>query len=469
MLMHRRMSTQPSQYYRRWDKPIDGETECILTYGRSQPYCTICNINIVVSPKAVKQHLKSKPHKLADRALTDYTNVMLELARFHEIDIVVSPEAVKQNLENNPYPLADKALLLQNTRRDLDRLRTGLSLVAIYEIITRCDSDVSGLYSHRVQTLNDTMNDFWRSYDAREAFMKTKNTLFTLAQTAEESDGHVAYLKLVLTTATGPSTVQEHKRKQMQFEQHKAEYHDAMARYRELAQTYFDTYTSQILGDKPAEVDQAYKRDFVTLIRSIIRCHTNNFDVERGVYSFMDRNFVPHPIQKPFMTLELLYTDITRDDSEVSGMYNLSVCTCDKWMKGFWYDYDAGHGSDRRRDTYHHTMEAYRKTAQDAFHDYRWKSVCKSDGAWYVPRNRYDYHERLVVVVEKNRKKATHAYKKIFAALIKSMVPYLESKKQEAFAGYNLKTDIHDLIHSFRATFPAPLPQSKIPQHDGSV
>ena len=48
---------------RRAVEKFDSETECILTKGRSRPYCTVCKVDIVDSPKAVKQHLKSKPHK----------------------------------------------------------------------------------------------------------------------------------------------------------------------------------------------------------------------------------------------------------------------------------------------------------------------------------------------------------------------------------------------------------------------
>jgi hypothetical protein len=43
----------------------DGEAACILTDGRERPFCTVCDCDIAPSPKAVKQHLKSKPHKAA--------------------------------------------------------------------------------------------------------------------------------------------------------------------------------------------------------------------------------------------------------------------------------------------------------------------------------------------------------------------------------------------------------------------
>jgi hypothetical protein len=43
----------------------DGETACILTAGRPRPFCAVCQVDIVDSPKAIKQHLKSKPHKAA--------------------------------------------------------------------------------------------------------------------------------------------------------------------------------------------------------------------------------------------------------------------------------------------------------------------------------------------------------------------------------------------------------------------
>ena len=48
---------------RRAVEKFDSETECILTEGLSRPYCTVCKVDIIDSPKAVKQHLKSKPHK----------------------------------------------------------------------------------------------------------------------------------------------------------------------------------------------------------------------------------------------------------------------------------------------------------------------------------------------------------------------------------------------------------------------
>ena len=41
---------------------FDSETDYIET-RQSRLYCTLCNEHIVDSPKAVKQHLKSKPHK----------------------------------------------------------------------------------------------------------------------------------------------------------------------------------------------------------------------------------------------------------------------------------------------------------------------------------------------------------------------------------------------------------------------
>jgi len=39
--------------------------ECIVTEGRSQPFCSLCKTDIVHTPKAIKSHLKSKPHKIA--------------------------------------------------------------------------------------------------------------------------------------------------------------------------------------------------------------------------------------------------------------------------------------------------------------------------------------------------------------------------------------------------------------------
>ena len=41
---------------------FDSETDYIET-RQSRPYCTLCNEHIVDSQKAMKQHLKSKPHK----------------------------------------------------------------------------------------------------------------------------------------------------------------------------------------------------------------------------------------------------------------------------------------------------------------------------------------------------------------------------------------------------------------------
>ena len=41
---------------------FDSETDYIVT-RQSRPYCTLCNEHIVHGSKAVKQHLKSKPHK----------------------------------------------------------------------------------------------------------------------------------------------------------------------------------------------------------------------------------------------------------------------------------------------------------------------------------------------------------------------------------------------------------------------
>ena len=60
---------------------IDSETECIVTKcqdtqcycAKSVRYCTVCKEDIVDSPKAVTQHLKSKKHKEeAKKALLEY-------------------------------------------------------------------------------------------------------------------------------------------------------------------------------------------------------------------------------------------------------------------------------------------------------------------------------------------------------------------------------------------------------------
>ena len=40
----------------------------ILTEGRPQPFCSLCKIDIANNPKAIKAHLKSKPHKTAMRS-----------------------------------------------------------------------------------------------------------------------------------------------------------------------------------------------------------------------------------------------------------------------------------------------------------------------------------------------------------------------------------------------------------------
>ena len=44
--------------------PAEDEST-ILTEGRSRPFCVVCQVEIVDSLKAIKQHLKSKPHKAA--------------------------------------------------------------------------------------------------------------------------------------------------------------------------------------------------------------------------------------------------------------------------------------------------------------------------------------------------------------------------------------------------------------------
>ena len=41
----------------------EGDTMCIVTAGQARPFCSVCKVAIVDSPKAIKQHLKSKPHK----------------------------------------------------------------------------------------------------------------------------------------------------------------------------------------------------------------------------------------------------------------------------------------------------------------------------------------------------------------------------------------------------------------------
>ncbi len=40
----------------------------ILTEDRPQPFCSLCKIDIANNPKAIKAHLKSKPHKTALRS-----------------------------------------------------------------------------------------------------------------------------------------------------------------------------------------------------------------------------------------------------------------------------------------------------------------------------------------------------------------------------------------------------------------
>lgn len=60
-----------AQHNKKWSKTIDSEKECIVTKcqdtqcpcDKSVKYCNVCKEDIVASPKAAKQHLKSKKHK----------------------------------------------------------------------------------------------------------------------------------------------------------------------------------------------------------------------------------------------------------------------------------------------------------------------------------------------------------------------------------------------------------------------
>jgi len=54
----------------------------ILTEGRPQPFCSLCKIDIANNPKAIKAHLKSKPHKTAMRSTQhDHNDASSELAK----------------------------------------------------------------------------------------------------------------------------------------------------------------------------------------------------------------------------------------------------------------------------------------------------------------------------------------------------------------------------------------------------
>jgi len=61
--------TKPSKQMQVVDKEAEENAkrnkECIVTEGRSQPFCSLCKTDIVHTPKAIKSHLKSKPHKIA--------------------------------------------------------------------------------------------------------------------------------------------------------------------------------------------------------------------------------------------------------------------------------------------------------------------------------------------------------------------------------------------------------------------
>ena len=301
-----------------------------------------------------------------------------------------------------------------------------LSLVALYDAIAGDDSDVSGAYPQTVQTLSDAMHGFWQSYDARQASVKALNTSFRTG--ARLSADALARL-------------------QLQFAQDCTAYRRTMARYRKAAQDALDTY--RVLDDSCA-----YKREFARVVKVVIPCHAGFVDVEYEAYG----RRALRALEDGPSNLEAVYKDITRTDSDVSGTYDFTVQTLSDAMNGFWRSYDSEPASARRCAEYRNTMEGYRDTAYVAFARHTtWQRVADAMlGKIALRRQQGDNPRGVEILVSLHKydtDRMTIEYKMAFAALLKSMVPYLQVKKAEAFAHeHELLPEIHALIDSFRAT-----------------
>ena len=386
-----------------------------------------------------------------------------------------------------------------------------VSLLAIYNYMVRADSDVSGMYSLKAKFLHDKILEFWRFYETRQAFLATQPTIFVPAASGVVPVESTRYQPdyLVGLPHQGPP-----RRHQTRSEEECTEHRHSMVRYKREEQRCFDVYSSGMLdirdyGDEDGDEDvkrrfggeadvrrrrvhatrvtREYRRKFSGLIRLIVQCNTDLARVQRDMYLpsvFLDMHTNDHDIGN--VDLGMLCDNITCHDSDVRGLSRDVGCysriprswtpaTLDASMERFWYAYDAEEESARSSPEFRRTMEGYKMRAQ------RFAEVLKTD-------NR-ELEELLAEMVEGCDKNSdgvfmsmsnvkrfrdhtlnenVNRYKARFAALLKSMMPYLQEQKEAMFTRIKFKcgdphqvpritslpSDIHEKIQAFARTNP---------------
>ena len=312
------------------------------------------------------------------------------------------------------------------------------SLPALYDAIAGSDSDVTGEYPETVQSLHDAVAGFWRAYDARRAFLEPLPTRYILAG------------------ACGPnaSAGEFYTQMQLSFEAEYAEYHRNMALYRRREQDCFDAYAARTLHGASEAAARAYKREWVRMLELVSKAYNSNNCLETVAYDQPSLRAAPGSNPPPVFWL---YFGITYEDSDKSGSYAGVSCDLNDTMNEFWRAYDTEPGSERRGAAYSAAMEAYRETARAAFEEYALATDGTSAALARCHRNlesrppeHFQRHMRDYLFHQGLTEHTDKRYKKKFAALLKSMVRYLQLKKAEAFAHLRLVPDITHVIDSFR-------------------
>jgi hypothetical protein len=137
---------------------------------------------------------------------------------------------------------------------------------------------------------------------------------------------------------------------------------------------------------------------------------------------------------------------------------DLTVQALSDAMNGFWRAYDSEQGSARRCTEYRTTMEGYRNTAHTIFDTYTALHVAV-DAAPERDRREHRPHMQTghgiwhTESYKEQIDKVAAVYRREFAVLLKSMVPYLQQRTAEAFAHAKKDTlpGVHQPIHSLRA------------------
>ena len=313
-----------------------------------------------------------------------------------------------------------------------------MDLTDLYTSIAGADSDVSGEYPGTVQELSDAMHRFWGAYDAWQASL---DTLPTVAGHHAGGGGH------------------DEARREERFQQKRREYRRAMALHRSTAQDAFDRYTARVLdGDRGAA--RAYKRDFAGLLKSMMPLYKNYGYAECCAYGHVALRLLG--TDPGTRHLKRLYTAITGADSDYTDVYQeflvhpatpLPVPTLHGAMTAFQRHCAAQPASGLRCAEFHATIKGYLKTERAAYNR-RTDTLAQSDALWTVWLAQADDTDldRLHRYRDSERDRTDAAYRHEFVAVLKSMVPYLELVKAEAFAHHkDMLPDVQRVIHGLRA------------------